>query len=456
MIYAVLDVETTGGSPLKEKITEIAIFIFDGEQIIDQYDTLIDPEKNIPYYITGLTGITNEMVAGAPKFYEVARRIVEMTEGKLLVGHNIGFDYHFIKQEFKNLGYSFNRDCLCTVKLSRKLIPGYPSYSLGKLTSQLHIPIDDRHRAAGDARATVRLLGYLLEMNNGDEQLLKEMAGLSIRGLSEQFDMGLIHRLPERTGVYYFHDEQGVVIYVGKSKNIKKRVLSHLNNKTKRVADMKSRLHDISYELTGSENIALLLESSEIKRLTPLYNRAQRRKIDAYGLYLSTNHQGYMQLLVRKNSAASDSPLVTFSSLKLAKKTLMDIIEDYQLCQTICDLYPATNGCFQYQIGACRGACLGKEEPTLYNQRMKEACCSLSLGEESMFIFDQGRDENELSVIHVDHGKYKGYGYIAVNEVDGHPDLLKDVIRFQEDNQDVQRILKDIISRKKYQRLIYL
>jgi len=163
MSYAILDIETTGGSPKKERITEIAVYIHDGKKVVDEFTSLINPEKNIPPFITGLTGISNEMVADAPRFYEIARKIVEITEDKTLVGHNVSFDYRFIRQEFANLGYEYRRNSICTVQLSRKLLPGHKSYSLGKLCSNLDIHIKDRHRASGDAYATVKLFELLLE-----------------------------------------------------------------------------------------------------------------------------------------------------------------------------------------------------------------------------------------------------------------------------------------------------
>ena len=169
--YAIIDIETTGGSPQRDKITEIAIFIHNGSKIIDELVTLINPERFIPHFITTLTGITNEMVADAPTFYEVAKEIVKITEGKIFVAHNASFDYHFIRNEFKNLGYRYKRDVLCTVKLSRKLLPGMPSYSLGKLCDELQIKIDNRHRAAGDAIATSKIFDILLSLdkNNNDK-----------------------------------------------------------------------------------------------------------------------------------------------------------------------------------------------------------------------------------------------------------------------------------------------
>lgn len=172
-MYSIIDIETTGGSPKTEKVTEIAVYIHDGTRVVNEYASLVNPEKSIPAFITGLTGITNEMVAGAPKFYEIARELVELTENTIFVAHNAGFDYGFICEEFRQLGYLFKREKLCTVKLSRKLIPGLRSYSLGKLCSELGIDVHNRHRAAGDAMATVRLFEILVDLDIAGKPLYK-------------------------------------------------------------------------------------------------------------------------------------------------------------------------------------------------------------------------------------------------------------------------------------------
>ena len=186
-MYTVIDIETTGLSPKKEKITEIAIYVFDGIKVIDEFVSLINPERPIPYFITRMTGITNEMVESAPKFYEIAKKIIEITESRLFVAHNAAFDYGFVKEEFARLGYDFKRKKLCTVKLSKKLIPGRKSYSLGKLTSELGINIKGRHRAAGDAIATVELFDLLLKTDAKNKPLIEEMTYLSIKGLHQNF-----------------------------------------------------------------------------------------------------------------------------------------------------------------------------------------------------------------------------------------------------------------------------
>jgi DNA polymerase-3 subunit epsilon len=230
-MYAVVDIETTGGSARLERITEIAVYIHDGKEIVNEYSTLVNPERNIPYFITSLTGITNEMVEDAPKFYEVAKKIVEITEDNIFVAHNARFDYSFIRQEFSMLGYNFRRRLLDTVSLSRKLLPGHKSYSLGNLCNDLGIKINDRHRASGDALATVRLLELLLEKDRELNQC-SLVRNSKASKLHPALDINKINDLPEEPGVYYFHNESGDVIYVGKSRNILERVNSHLSTNT--------------------------------------------------------------------------------------------------------------------------------------------------------------------------------------------------------------------------------
>ncbi|MGQ8338536.1 3'-5' exonuclease [Sunxiuqinia sp. A32] len=162
-MYNIIDIETTGKSAQEGKITEIAIYVHNGVEVVDSFSSLINPECHIPYFITKLTGIDNSMVSQAPKFYEVAKRIIELTAGNIFVAHNVSFDYRFIQEEFKRLGYDFNRKTMCTVKLSRKYLPGHRSYSLGNICNDLDIRIDGRHRAAGDALATVKLFEIILQ-----------------------------------------------------------------------------------------------------------------------------------------------------------------------------------------------------------------------------------------------------------------------------------------------------
>ncbi len=451
-MYAIIDIETTGTSYLNGKITEIAILIHDGHRVIDEFSTLINPEQKIPYYIQQLTGITNRMVDDAPKFFEVAKKIVEMTEDQIFVAHNVSFDYNFIRQEFKNLGYDFVREKLCTVKLSRKLIPMKRSYSLSNLCADLNIENPHRHRAMGDAQATATLFGMLLSID-------PNLAGISTQGFNSSLKPEFIKKLPEETGVYYFMDDKHEIIYVGKSTNIKSRVLSHLNNSTtKRALEMKNRVTEIDFEITGSELVALLLESNEIKKHKPVYNRALRRSIFNFGLFSDVDENGYIRFMVsRIDENSEQAPLTTFSSSMAAKKYLFTLVEENHLCQKLCGLYETKSSCFQYKIKECYGACIGEESPEDYNQRAGKIIAQYKYSHDSFLLVDKGRTDDECTVVKVEHGRYIGFGF-ASREVSGFDavEYLSSAIKPFPECKDVHSIIRSHIKNSPRLKIIKL
>lgn len=453
-MYAIVDIETTGGSPRTERITEIAIYIFDGKNIIDEYCSLVNPERNIPYYITGLTGITNEMVAGAPRFYEIAKDIVEITTGKIFVAHNAKFDYSFIRQEFKSLGYIYKRNILDTVNLSRRLIPGHKSYSLGNLCKELGIEINGRHRASGDALATVKLFELLLQSEkSSDYKGITENNKLS--RLNPALDTGKLENLPEEPGVYYFYNNNKQLIYIGKSKNIHQRVMSHLsNNSSKKAMQMCNDIADLDFELTGNELIALLKESEEIKQNKPLYNRAQRRSSFTWGIFTSRNRNSFICFEINNTNSNPGQPLAVFTSKEQARNRLITLIGKYELCQQLCGLYKSNNGCFHSQVGICRGACTGLENAASYNLRAQKALNEFVFSHDNFFIIDEGRHTEERTAVKIVKGKYAGYGFFDINEMGFGLQALHDSIKPADNNRDVQVILKSFLRSNKTCRLI--
>ncbi len=272
MDYVIVDIETTGGSPKASKITEIAIYKHNGISIIDEFSSLVDPEMKIPEFIVRLTGISDRMVENQPKFYEIAKQIIEFTEGCIFVAHNVGFDYGILRHEFKSLGFDFRRPHLCTVRASRYVLPGLDSYSLGKLSRSLGIEIIGRHRAGGDALATAHLFTMLIEKDAANLQTFIQQE-VNPKILHPNLDLEVLDEIPSKTGVYQFYNEFNQLIYIGKSKQIKNRVDQHLRNtKTKKGIQMRGEITRIEYDLTGSELIALLKESQLIKHHTPVYN----------------------------------------------------------------------------------------------------------------------------------------------------------------------------------------
>ena len=441
-MYAIIDIETTGLSPSNEKITEIAIFIHDGQKIVDEYSSLINPEKKIPYRIIQMTGINNQMVESAPKFYEIAKKIVELTEGKGFVGHNVRFDYGFIRNEFKSLGYDYARKTLDTVKLSRKLIPGRKSYSLGRLCNDLEIENHARHRATGDALATTKLFELLLSIDSNLESV-------NINGAQSDLNKSFIKDLPSEAGVYYFYDKSKELIYVGKSINIHDRVLSHLNNNLhKKAIKMKNMIADVGFQKTGSELIALLLESDEIKRNQPIFNQSQKRTYFNYGLYSFEDELGYINLKIMR-ILDELTPIYTYSSSQEGKEHMTRICEDFNLCQKLCGLYDTNGACFHYQIHSCKGACIGEEHSSLYNSRVGDALENYQFKHQNFFVIDKGRSDDENSIVKVESGKYLGFGYLGKDQITSQMDLMHDCIVSYRDNKEVRRIINTFVKKNK-------
>lgn len=447
MKFAIVDIETTGGNSSKNKITEIAVYVHDGTKIIDQFVSLVNPECSIAPFITNLTGISNEMVADAPKFYEIAKDLVKITEDAVFVAHNAQFDYSFIRDEYKSLGYNFSRDYLCTVKLSRRLLPGHASYSLGNLCQYLGIQIANRHRASGDALATVKLFEMILE-RDPEFKVINNFTKNDYIHLRfpPGFDHKKLDKIPETPGVYYLHNIDGSIIYIGKSTNIRKRILTHFANKqTKKALEMRNAICDISFEETGNELIALLLESEEIKKHQPLFNRAQRRTIFNYGIFHEKTESGYISLHAGKVNK-KEEPLITSGSFEEAEKILDKILRKYELCQKYCGSKEIKHACFNHSVRLCKGACVGKESADEYNLRASEAIKSIEYTHENFMIVGKGRHLNERSIMQVENGKYIGYGYFEPEFVNADPEILRDHIKPRIDNRDVQKIIRHFLN----------
>lgn len=454
-MYAIIDIETTGGSARLERITEIAIYLHDGNQITGEFVSLVNPERNIPYFITNLTGITNEMVEDAPRFFEIAKTIVELTEGRTFVAHNAKFDYSFIRQEFKSLGFNFKKNIIDTITLSRKLFPGHRSYSLGNICKDLRISINGRHRAAGDALATVKLFEILMakdrELSGGQSVLLKNTM---VSKLNPKLDISKIENIPDEPGIYYFYNENGDLIYIGKSRNLQQRISTHLsNNSTNRSMEMRDMIADIDWEKTGSELIALLKESSEIKANKPIFNRAQRRTGFQWGIFSFTDHNGYINYRYGQLDS-DDSPVSVFTSKEKTKSKLNSLVEAYGLCQKLCGLYETDGACFHYQVGICKGACSGKESAEKYNERAARAIEEFIFSSRNFFIIDKGREDEERCAVKIVNGKFAGYGYFNINDMGFGLSAVHECIKPSADNRDIQVILKQYLKNNRVEKII--
>ncbi len=394
------------------------------------------------------------MLRNAPKFYEVAKRIVEITSNCILVAHNAKFDYRILQTEFKRLGFDFERKTLCTVELSKQLIPDLPSYSLGKLVRSLGIPVSNRHRASGDAKATVKLFQLLLDKDI-EKQIIKNAIRQNPKLQLEPKLLNIINKMPEATGVYFMHNANGEIIYIGKSKNIKKRINQHFTNTSQKSKKIQLHVFDVSYETTGSELVALLKESAAIKVNKPIFNRALRQSVFTYGLYAYFDANGYQNLKIAKITD-SQKPITTFTNLQSAKHFMFKTVEKYNLCQKLTGLYTTTSNCFNYTIKTCNGACIAKESVTQYNKRVQQVLEAISLENKTMLLIDKGRTIDERSVIVIENGIFIGLGYFQLNYQIQHLEVLKNLITPMQNNKDTQHIINTYIRKNKLLRIINL
>lgn len=439
MIYTVIDVETTGKG---NRITEISIFKYDGAIVIDEFTTLINPESYIPTHITALTGIDNTLVANAPIFETVANDVLSITEDAVFVAHNVNFDYNVIQGEFKRLGINFKRKKLCTVRLSRTLLPGYKSYSLGKLCQSLKINLVDRHRARGDAEATVCLLELLLEQPNAN-QIFKDFLNKNSREstLPPNLPKEVFEALPETAGIYYFKNKKGDIIYVGKAINIKKRVLSHFYSKTKKSLNMVRETRDIDFELSGSELVALLMEDAAIKHHFPIFNQVSKRTIQSHALFSYEDRDGILHLAINKGRLVSN-PLITFFTVRDTRLFLENICSKYNLCPKYCHLQESVPHCSHFNITDCKGVCKNEESVFDYNQRVLEAINAISINKQDVLLKEKGRTTTEDAFVMIKDGIYLGYGFVNKEDsLNNHDDLTNYLIP-QKDSKDIQKILK--------------
>ncbi|MEM9362056.1 MAG: exonuclease domain-containing protein [Bacteroidota bacterium] len=449
-MYTIIDIETTGNGIKGNRVTEIAIFKHDGKRIVDEFTSLVNPQCPIPYFITGLTGIDDQMVAHAPLFSEIADTIQEFTQNSVFVAHSVNFDYGVIKEEFRQLGIPFVRKKLCTVRLSRKLIPGLQSYSLGKLCSAIDIPLSDRHRARGDAHATVFLFEKLLRTTGSETVIQKFLNARSQEAtLPPHLDKAELDAIPQKPGIYYFKDNTGNIIYVGKAINLKKRVLGHFYDKSEKEIQLCRETAHVDFELSGSELVALLMESAEIKKHYPIYNRAQKKNIKQFGVFCYEDRKGIKHLAFNTLKSIQ-SPLKIFNNLTDCRLFLRQICMSYNLCPKYCQLQLTASNCSFYESTFCEGICSGKEEIEIYNSKVAKVISDLIDERTGTKIFkEKGRHVNEKAFVLVDDGRYKGYGFIEDTlEVRSRTDIEAFLIP-QKNTPETQRIVESMMPKLK-------
>ena len=387
------------------------------------------------------------MLRNAPKFYEVAKRIVEITEGCIIVAHNAEFDYRILKTEFKRLGFPFKRKSLCTVELAQELMPEQESYSLGKLTRALGIPVSDRHRANGDAMATVKLFKMLLEKDVDKTIIQKTIkANKSVR-LTDNHKT-IIEELPSITGVYFIHNRKGNIIFVGKSKNIKHRVSQHLTNTNTKSKKIQLEIDAVTYESTGNELVAMLKEVEAIKRIKPKFNKTWRHTKFTHALYSFLDENKYLNLKIDKFNKDLN-PITTFSNYQSAKNFVMRTIDTHELCQNLSGISSKSKVCSYDVNHNCNGSCTLSEPPHTYNERVEDVIEANSLDDKTMVIVDRGRNVNERSAILIKNGELKGSGFVDLNHQLNNLNILETLISPMTHNLDTKHLIQSYLRRAK-------
>jgi len=433
-MYAILDIESTGGKYNEEGITEIAIHRFDGHTVVDKFICLINPEREIQPFVAKLTGINNKMLRSAPKFHEVAKRIVEITEGTVLVAHNAQFDYRILRTEFRRLGYDFQRKTLCTVDLSKQLIPDAESHSLGKLARSLGIPMSDRHRANGDALATLKLFKLLLNKDT-DKSIITEVIREETHGELSPNQLDMVFSLSSETGVYYMHDREGSIIFLGKTKNIKKRVNQHFTNTGKVARKLQKETKKVTYEHTGSELIAILKAYLEQKKTRPKYNHVSKTKLYSHTIDFSHNGTKHITLKVVKDRFLEEKK-IGFNGTESAKTFLSKIQSEFDLCPNSLDPEApcSKNEDVEEHVIDC-------------NEKIKVAFDTYSIHGKNIALIDRGRETGERSFILIKNGKLQGFGYVELNHQINNIHILESIMTPMQSDENTTFIIESYLRK---------
>lgn len=432
-MYAIIDIETTGGQFNKEGITEIAIYKFDGVDIVDQFISLVNPEIPIQPFVVKLTGINNAMLRQAPKFYEIAKRIIEITEGCIIVAHNAPFDYRILQLEFNRLGYKFHKPTLCTVEMSKILLPNVTSYSLGKLVRSLGIPIADRHRASGDAMATLKLFKLLLDKDIDKKIVKQQIKNEVYKGISPKlFD--ILQNIPSTVGIFYIHNDKGNIIFIGKSNNIRKKLNQIFTADTKIAKRIQNEVYTVTFEETGNELIALLKEREELLHNKPVLNVTQRKSPYLWSVYIEKLENGYETLKIKKSDGRKNA-IQSFKNQKSALQFINDLYKENEIVEQV-----------QNEILLIENI----SYPTqMHNELFNDLITKNNVSWNKKIIVLKGRHINEKSAIVIEDGIFKGYCFFDLNYQILNTDVLHKILIPLVYTKDSLNTIKNYVSTKK-------
>ncbi len=378
-IVTFLDLETTGATPLKDRITEIALVRFEQGVEVARWQTLVNPETSIPPFIQQLTGISNAMVQNAPTFSEVAGTLAEYLDGAVMAAHNVRFDHGFLKSEYRRIGHNLRQRVMCTVKLSRMLYPQHRSHSLDAIMQRHQLTTQSRHRAMGDVELMIGFINSATQ-ELGQQAIAEAAAMLSKRpSLPSGLDHQLVDDLPESPGVYLFYGESALPLYIGKSVNLRDRVMSHFSADHASTKEMRisQEIKHVEWIKTAGELGALLLESRLIKEKQPIYNRQLRSERQLCSWQICADAESSPQVVLKRESEISadmmGSLFGTFKTKRQAVEALRQIAENHQLCPRLLGLESGKGACFSHQLKRCKGVCAGKEPKFMHHLRLQQA-----------------------------------------------------------------------------------
>lgn len=458
-MYAVLDVETTGGSPKRERIIEIAIIKTDGEKVIDTYETLINPEKNIPPFVCQLTGISNQMVEQAPLFESVAEKIDSFTQGCTIVAHNAHFDYGFLKNEFKYIGSYFDRYRICTVKLTQRAYPGLEGYSLDKLATYFKIEHKNKHRAFGDTEATTHLFHILLQKSNPEILAQFMHKGYIHRPAEVSILDKVIAEVPEETGLLSFYSDKNEMLYLLRSHNLYTRItdmLFYFDPNTHK-GNMLKRAKSIKYTITGSEILSQILEITTIYQNRPEYNK-KNYGLKLVELKITRDKNGYDTIGLERSKNINSINTIYFSNYYEGNAAIGKLVKMHRLCPNLTSKSTRKDdNCDYYDNRLCNGACVKKEDAASYNKRLAKVLKKLSYGISDFVLVDEGPTFDQRTLIVIKNSLFLGYKIVDEAQIESsdidylagliklkyHPAVDQQIKKYIEKNKDLKILILD-------------
>ncbi|SDS59495.1 DNA polymerase-3 subunit epsilon [Maribacter dokdonensis] len=445
--FAIVTMTTFGYKPNPLRIVQLSISKLKGEFYQTIFTTNINPEERIPNYIQERTGLTDSILLKAPTFSDVANTILQELENHILVGHNASFLHYALQSEFKYLGYSFKIPQLCTIRLAKKLMPNMTNYELPYLSSVLNIPFTPSNDLEEYSNAVDILLQRLIQLD--DEDVISKFLAPKVEKehfIPKNIQYQKLNTLPNVPGVYRFQDQSGETLYVGKAKDIKKRVLSHFYNSSEKEIALCDATFHIDFETTGSELIALLREADLIDKIDPPYNYIQKKNYITYYIIPQKNKKGILQLKIERRPFAH-SPTEIFLRRGDAIKRLIQLTEKFKLCPLQTGLKTKLGRCTHGEYNECDGVCTGEEEIGSYNHKVENALDYLNNENDNYIIFEKGRTKAERSFILILHGVYQGYGFIDNSQSFSSIEDFKDMLDSKKHSYHTAKIISSYRQR---------